>query len=69
MKITPAHDPNDFALGKRHNLELINIFDEQAKINQEGGDFAGQDRYIARKAIKKALDLGLKKKVKRIACL
>ena len=63
VKITPAHDPNDFALGKRHNLELINIFDEQAKINQEGGDFAGQDRYIARKAIKKALaDLGLEKK-------
>ncbi len=63
VKITPAHDPNDFALGKRHNLKLINIFDEQAKINQEGGDFAGQDRYIARKAIKKALaDLGLEKK-------
>jgi valyl-tRNA synthetase len=51
VKITPAHDPNDFELGTRHNLPLINVMDEAAVINQNGGKYAGSDRYKARKAI------------------
>ncbi len=60
VKLTPAHDPNDFAAAKRHNLEFINIFDERACITKLGGKFAGMDRYVARKAVKKELErLGL----------
>ncbi len=51
VKVTPAHDPNDFALGQRHNLPNINIMDETAHINAEGGVYQGLDRYAARKRI------------------
>jgi valyl-tRNA synthetase len=51
VKVTPAHDPNDFELGKRHNLPNINIMDETAHINFEGGAYQGLDRYVARKRI------------------
>ena len=50
MKVTPAHDPTDFEIGERHGLEKINIFDETATVNENGGRFAGLDRYDARKA-------------------
>ena len=51
VKITPAHDPNDFEVGKRHNLPEINIMNDDATINELGGKYAGMDRYEARKAI------------------
>ena len=56
VKITPAHDPNDFEVGKRHNLPEINIMNDDATINENGGKFAGMDRYAAREAIVKELD-------------
>ena len=56
VKITPAHDPNDFEVGKRHNLEEINIMNDDATINEKGGKYAGMDRYEARKAIVKDLE-------------
>ncbi|MDD6148501.1 MAG: valine--tRNA ligase [Lachnospiraceae bacterium] len=56
VKITPAHDPNDFEVGKRHNLPIINILNDDATINKNGGKFEGMDRYEARKAIVKELD-------------
>ena len=56
VKITPAHDPNDFEVGKRHNLEEINIMNDDATINEKGGKYAGMDRYDARKAIVKDLE-------------
>ncbi len=60
VKITPAHDPNDFEVGKRHNLEEINILNDDATINELGGKYAGMDRYEAREAMVKDLDeLGL----------
>ena len=51
VKITPAHDPNDFEVGKRHNLLEINIMNDDATINELGGKYAGMERYEARKAI------------------
>ena len=45
VKITPAHDPNDFATGKRHSLEFINIMTNDGAINDRGGHFAGQPRF------------------------
>ena len=51
VKITPAHDPNDFEVGLRHNLEVINVMTDDAHINELGGKYAGMDRYEARKAI------------------
>lgn len=51
VKITPAHDPNDFEVGKRHNLEEINVLNDDATVNEKGGRFAGMDRYEARRAI------------------
>ncbi|MDK2906398.1 MAG: valyl-tRNA synthetase, partial [Petrotoga sp.] len=51
VKVTPAHDPNDYQIGLRHNLERIQIIDENAKINENGGKYAGLDRYIARERI------------------
>ncbi len=51
VKITPAHDPNDFEVGLRHNLEIINVMNEDATINEKGGKYAGLDRYEARKQI------------------
>jgi valyl-tRNA synthetase len=60
VKITPAHDANDFALGQRHHLPSINIFDETAHINQNGGVYAGLSRFEARKRILADLEaLGL----------
>ncbi|MBO4900907.1 MAG: valine--tRNA ligase, partial [Lachnospiraceae bacterium] len=56
VKITPAHDPNDFEVGRRHNLPEINIMNDDATINENGGKFAGMDRYEARKAIVKELE-------------
>ncbi|MBO5082780.1 MAG: valine--tRNA ligase [Lachnospiraceae bacterium] len=56
VKITPAHDPNDFQVGQRHNLPLINIMNDDATINENGGKFAGMDRYEARAQIVKELD-------------
>ena len=52
VKITPAHDPNDFEVGKRHNLPELNIMNDDATINEKyGGKYAGMDRYEARKAM------------------
>ena len=56
VKITPAHDPNDFEVGKRHNLPEINILNDDATINKNGGIYEGMDRYEAREAIVKELD-------------
>ena len=56
VKITPAHDPNDFEIGARHDLEIINIMNEDASINEKGGKYAGLTREEARKAIVKDLD-------------
>ncbi|KAL0375098.1 UNVERIFIED_CONTAM: Valine--tRNA ligase, mitochondrial 1 [Sesamum radiatum] len=56
VKITPAHDPNDFEVGKRHNLEFINIFTDDGNINSNGGpEFAGMPRFKARVAVTEAL--------------
>ena len=51
VKVTPAHDPNDYACGLRNDLEMINILNADGTINEDGGDFQGMDRYDARKAI------------------
>ncbi len=56
VKITPAHDPNDFEVGKRHNLPEINIMNDDATINENGGKFCGMDRYEARAQIVRELD-------------
>ncbi len=56
VKITPAHDPNDFQVGQRHNLPIINIMNDDATINENGGKFAGMDRYEARKQMVEELD-------------
>ncbi len=60
VKVTPAHDPNDYEIGERHGLEKVNIFTEEAIVNPGGGRFEGLDRYAARRAVKVALaELGL----------
>ncbi|HEY0092883.1 MAG TPA: valine--tRNA ligase, partial [Archangium sp.] len=51
VKVTPAHDFNDYQTGLRHNLPMLNVLDESARINKEGGEYAGMDRYAARKKI------------------
>ncbi len=56
VKITPAHDPNDFEVGKRKNLPVINIMNDDATINENGGKYQGMDRMAAREAIVKELD-------------
>ncbi len=56
VKVTPAHDFNDFETGKRHNLPMIEIFDVDGRVTEVGGPFAGMDRFEARKAVKRALD-------------
>lgn len=56
VKITPAHDPNDFEVGERHNLPKINILNDDGTINANGGKFEGMDRYDARKQIVEELD-------------
>ncbi|MGL6200660.1 MAG: valine--tRNA ligase [Lachnospiraceae bacterium] len=58
VKITPAHDPNDFEVGKRHDLEEINIMNDDASINENGGKYAGMSRYDARKAVVADLEAG-----------
>lgn len=64
VKITPGHDPNDFEVGRRHNLPIINIMNDDATINENGGAYAGMERYAARKAIVEELDkMGLLVKV------
>jgi valyl-tRNA synthetase len=65
VKVTPAHDPNDFAIGKRHHLPPMNVMDDTAHINAEGGAYAGLDRYIVRKRVVADLEeLGLLAAVK-----
>ena len=60
VKVTPAHDFNDFATGKRHQLEEINILNMDGTLNEQAGPFAGLERFAARKAVKEALEeLGL----------
>ena len=56
VKITPAHDPNDFEVGLRHNLEIINVMNDDATINAKGGKYEGLDRYEARAQIVKDLE-------------
>ena len=59
VKITPAHDPNDFAIGKRHNLEMINILADDGTISIEGTEFTGQHRFVVRRTIElKLKELG-----------
>ncbi|MEW6237061.1 MAG: valine--tRNA ligase [Candidatus Omnitrophota bacterium] len=67
LKITPGHDINDFEVGKRHHLEEINIFNEDATINANGGPYAGLDRYEARKRVIQDLKMqGLLEKTEEI---
>ncbi|MFN6460899.1 MAG: valine--tRNA ligase [Nostoc sp. DedVER02] len=56
VKITPAHDPNDFDMGKRHNLPLINIMNKDGTLNANAGEFQGQDRFVARKNVVSRLE-------------
>ncbi|VAX35785.1 Valyl-tRNA synthetase [hydrothermal vent metagenome] len=64
VKVTPAHDPNDFAMGQHHDLEVINIMQPNAILNEHAGDFEGQDRFEAREAIIDAMkELKLLEKV------
>ncbi|KGF72439.1 valyl-tRNA synthetase [Neosynechococcus sphagnicola sy1] len=59
VKVTPAHDPNDFEMGKRHQLPFINIMNKDGSLNEHAGEFQGQDRFLARKQVVaklKALD-------------
>ncbi len=58
VKVTPAHDPNDFEMGQRHNLEQINIFTGDAHINSNGGKYEGMERYEAREAVLADLEAG-----------
>ena len=58
VKMTPAHDPNDFEVGLRHNLEVIRVLDDNGKVNELGGKYQGLDRYEARKQIVKDLEEG-----------
>ena len=58
VKITPAHDPNDFEVGRRHNLPILNVLTPDAKITDDYPKYAGMDRYTARKAIVKDLEEG-----------
>jgi len=67
VKITPAHDPNDFEVGERHNLPRINILNDDGTINENGGKFKGLDRYEARKRIVEELkELNLLTKIENI---
>ncbi len=58
VKMTPAHDPNDFEVGLRHNLEIIRVLDDNGKVNALGGKYQGMDRYDARKQIVADLEAG-----------
>ena len=64
VKMTPAHDPNDFEVGLRHNLETIRVLDDNGVVNENGGKYQGMDRYEARKAVVADLEaLGLMEKI------
>ncbi|NLA84535.1 MAG: valine--tRNA ligase [Clostridiales bacterium] len=64
VKITPAHDPNDFEVGQRHNLPVIRVMDDAGRMNDKAGKYEGMDRYEARKAVVKDLEsLGLLLKI------
>ena len=64
VKMTPAHDPNDFEVGLRHNLETIRVLDDNGKVNENGGRYQGMDRYEARKAVVADMEaLGLMEKI------
>jgi valyl-tRNA synthetase len=64
VKVTPAHDPNDFDMGKRHNLPFINIMHKDGTLNENAGPFAGQDRFVARKnVVARLAELGVLVKV------
>ena len=64
VKMTPAHDPNDFEVGLRHNLEVIRVLDDNGKVNENGGKYQGMDRYECRKAVVKDLEeQGLMEKI------
>ncbi|TDM38838.1 valine--tRNA ligase [Macrococcoides goetzii] len=66
MKVTPAHDPNDFEIGNRHNLERINVMNEDGSMNELAGKYAGMDRFECRKALVKDLqDAGLMIKIEK----
>ncbi len=56
VKVTPAHDLNDFEMGKRHNLPFINIMNKDGTLNENAGEFQGQDRFVARKNVVKRLE-------------
>jgi valyl-tRNA synthetase len=56
VKVTPAHDPHDFEMGKRHNLPMINIMNKDGSLNENAGEFQGQDRFVARKNVVKKLE-------------
>ncbi|MBD2594757.1 valine--tRNA ligase [Nostoc spongiaeforme FACHB-130] len=56
VKVTPAHDPNDFEMGKRHNLPFINILNKDGTLNANAGEFQGQDRFVARKNVVSRLE-------------
>jgi len=56
VKVTPAHDPNDFEMGKRHDLPMINIMNKDGSLNENAGPFEGQDRFVARKNVVKRLE-------------
>ncbi|AFZ24402.1 valyl-tRNA synthetase [Cylindrospermum stagnale PCC 7417] len=56
VKVTPAHDPNDFEMGKRHNLPFINIMNKDGTLNENAGEFQGQDRFVARKNVVSRLE-------------
>ena len=57
VKVTPAHDPNDFEMGKRHNLPFINIMNKDGTLNDNAGEFQGQDRFVARKNVVSRLEV------------
>ena len=64
VKMTPAHDPNDFEVGLRHNLEVIRVLDDNGKVNANGGPYEGMDRYECRKKVVEDLEaMGLMEKI------
>ena len=64
VKVTPAHDPNDFEIGLRHDLPWISVIDEKGRMNENAGKYAGLDRYEARKAVVEDLErMGLIDKI------
>ena len=67
VKITPAHDPNDFLVGQRHNLPQVNVMNDDGTMNELAGEFNGMDRFEARKAvIKKLEEIGALVKIEKM---